>query len=157
METAQRSSPQSINRAECAPRRWSRCVGRAARARASGCARGIIINSVQDNHRRARAPALIRVFLELPPNTRFFDFSYSLCLQTPRQAKERVLPLKCGSFCEKCYEFLVMYCNYEYPGKIKKIEPDVRSPCTLSCTLPHVLLSSGRWCATCARFRRHST
>ena len=37
-----------------------------------------------------------------------------------------------------------MYCNYEYPGKIKKIEPDVRSPCTLSCTLPQssVLLSS---------------
>ena len=53
-----------------------------------------------------------------------------------------MLPLKCGSFCEKCYEFLVMYCNYEYPVKIKKIEPDVRSPRTLSCALPHVLLSS---------------
>ena len=37
-----------------------------------------------------------------------------------------MLPLKCGSFCEKCYEFLVMYCNYEYKGKIKKLEPDVR-------------------------------
>ena len=46
--------------------------------------------------------------------------------QMPQQAKERVLPRKCGSFCEKCYEFLVMYCNYEYLGKIKKIEPDVR-------------------------------
>ena len=56
----------------------------------------------------------------------FFYFSYSLCLQTPQQAKERVLPLKCGSFCEKCYDFLVMYCNYEYKGKIKKLEPDVR-------------------------------
>ena len=51
-----------------------------------------------------------------------------------------MLPLKCGSFCEKCYDFLVMYCNYEYKGKIKKIEPDVRSPSAL----PPVLLSSGR-------------
>ena len=71
--------------------------------------------------------------------------SDSHCLQTPQQAKERVLPRKCGTFCEKCYEFLVMYCNYEYSGKIKKIEPDVRSPrMLLTCALPHVLLSSGR-------------
>ena len=55
-----------------------------------------------------------------------------------------MLPQKCGYFCEECYKFLVMYCNYEYSGKIKKIEPDVRSPRTLSCVLPHVLLSSGR-------------
>ena len=55
-----------------------------------------------------------------------------------------MLPLKCGSFCEKCYDFLVMYCNYEYKGKIKKIEPDVRSPRMHPCALPPVLLSSGR-------------
>ena len=66
-----------------------------------------------------------------------------------------MLPQKCGYFCEECYKFLVMYCNYEYSGKIKKIEPDVRSPRTLSrapsrsvelrslmrhvCTLPQTL------------------
>jgi hypothetical protein len=65
--------------------------------------------------------------LNCPPSTLLSDFSNSHCLQTPQQAKGRVLPLKCGSFCEKCYDFLVMYCNYEYKGKIKKIEPDVRS------------------------------
>jgi len=82
--------------------------------------------------------------LNCPPSTRFFDFSNSLCLQTLQQAKERVLPRKCGPFYENCYKFLVMYCNYVYSGKIKKIEPDVRSPRTLSRALPHVLLSSGR-------------
>ena len=43
---------------------------------------------------------------------------------TAYKTEKRVLPLKCGSFCEKCYEFLVTHCNYEYQGKIKKIEPD---------------------------------
>ncbi|KOO32406.1 hypothetical protein Ctob_011892, partial [Chrysochromulina tobinii] len=43
---------------------------------------------------------------------------------TLQQAKERVLPRKCGPFYENCYKFLVMYCNYVYSGKIKKIEPD---------------------------------
>jgi hypothetical protein len=100
--------------------------------------------------------------LNCPPSTRFFDFSNSLCLQTLQQAKERVLPRKCGPFYENCYKFLVMYCNYVYTGKIKKIEPDVRSPRTLSrapsrsvelrslmrhvCTLPQTLRLAREMC-----------
>ena len=100
--------------------------------------------------------------LNCPPSTRFFDFSNSLCLQTLQQAKERVLPRKCGPFYENCYKFLVMYCNYVYSGKIKKIEPDVRSPRMLSrapsryvelrslmrhvCTLPQTLRLAREMC-----------